>query len=102
MVVDHALEGVHLAWLCEVRTHTCHLQHHTIIALGNHFILERQEACRAGSEEGTIHKYVRDNDVVEARASTLNQMGDIIEPSHSKGVNCSETFSLQFTPLLRT
>ena len=82
MVVDQALEGVHLAWLCEIRTHTCHLQYHTIIALDNQFILERQEACRAGSEEGTIHKYVRDNDMVEARASTLNRMGDIIMSHH--------------------
>ena len=85
VIVDQALKGIHLAWLCEISTHTCHLQHHTIIALGNQFVLERQEACREGSEEGTIHKYVHNNDGVEAHATALNQTGDIVDPLHSRG-----------------
>ena len=100
VIVDQTLKGIHLAWLCEISTRTCHLQHHTIVALGNQFILERQEACRAGSEEGTIHKYACNNDGVEAHAMTLNQTGNIVEPARSKRLNCSETFSLQFNSLL--
>ena len=48
VIVDQTLKGIHLAWLCEISTRTCHLQHHTIVALGNQFVLKGRK--HAGQE----------------------------------------------------